>query len=89
MASFDLEDLRRRMDGALEDLHKEFTGLRTGRAAISLLEPIIVEAYGAEMPMPQVGTVSAPETVLASTAIGAMANPYTNTLGSECVFGSE
>ncbi|MBT3396628.1 MAG: ribosome recycling factor [Alphaproteobacteria bacterium] len=69
MASFDLEDLRRRMDGALEDLHKEFTGLRTGRAAISLLEPIIVEAYGAEMPMPQVGTVSAPEPRMLSVQV--------------------
>jgi len=69
MASFNLEDLRRRMDGALEDLHKEFTGLRTGRAAISLLEPIIVEAYGAEMPMPQVGTVSAPEPRMLSVQV--------------------
>ena len=69
MAVFDLENLRRRMDGALEDLYKEFTGLRTGRASISLLEPIIVEAYGAEMPMPQVGTVSAPEPRMLSVQV--------------------
>ena len=69
MSGFDLEDLRRRMDGALSDLHKEFTGLRTGRAAVSLLEPIVVQAYGAEMPMPQVGTVSAPEPRLLSVQV--------------------
>jgi len=69
MAAFDLEDLRRRMNGALDDLQKEFAGLRTGRASISLLEPVIVEAYGAEMPMPQVGTVSAPEPRLLSVQV--------------------
>ena len=69
MAAFDLEDLRRRMNGALDDLQIEFAGLRTGRGSISLLEPIIVEAYGAEMPMPQVGTVSAPEPRLLSVQV--------------------
>jgi ribosome recycling factor len=54
-------DLRRRMDGAIEILRKEFGGLRTGRASASLLDPIHVEAYGNKMPLTQVGTVSVPE----------------------------
>ncbi|MEK9753057.1 MAG: ribosome recycling factor [Rhodospirillaceae bacterium] len=55
------KDIRRRMERAVEVLHEEFAGLRTGRAATSLLEPITVHAYGADMPMNQVGTISAPE----------------------------
>ncbi len=55
------KDIRRRMEGAVEVLHQEFGGLRTGRAATSLLEPVTVHAYGSDMPMNQVGTVSAPE----------------------------
>jgi ribosome recycling factor len=49
------------MDGAIEALHKEFAGLRTGRASAGLLEPIQVDAYGASMPMNQVGSISVPE----------------------------
>jgi ribosome recycling factor len=56
-----VKDLRRRMEGALEVLRKEFAGLRTGRASASLLEPVTVEAYGNPMPLNQVGTVSVPE----------------------------
>jgi ribosome recycling factor len=56
-----VKDLRRRMDGALEVLRKEFAGLRTGRASASLLDPVVVEAYGNSMPLNQVGTVSVPE----------------------------
>ena len=55
------KDVIRRMEGAVDVLIKEFGGLRTGRANISLLEPLMVEAYGSEMPMNQVGTVSVPE----------------------------
>jgi len=55
------KDISRRMEGAIDMLHTEFGGLRTGRAATSLLEPVTVQAYGSEMPMNQVGTVSAPE----------------------------
>jgi ribosome recycling factor len=61
MAKMDTKDLQRRMDGALQALHREFGGLRTGRAATSLLEPLTVDAYGSQMPMNQVGTISAPE----------------------------
>lgn len=53
--------LRKRMDGALEVLRKEFAGLRTGRASPSLLDPVRVDGYGQSMPMNQVGSVSAPE----------------------------
>ena len=61
MADPDIDDLRRRMDGALEALRREFAGLRTGRASASLLEPITVDAYGQSMPLNQVGTISVPE----------------------------
>ena len=56
-----LNDLRRRMDGAIEVLHKEFGGLRTGRASASLLEPIMVSAYGGTVPLNQVASVNVPE----------------------------
>ena len=56
-----LKDLRRRMDGAVEVLRKEFGGLRTGRASASLLEPITVPAYGGTMPLNQLANVSVPE----------------------------
>jgi ribosome recycling factor len=55
------EDLTRRMDGALETLRREFSGLRSGRANPALLEPVRVEAYGSETPLAQVGTIGAPE----------------------------
>ena len=54
-------DLQRRMEGALDVLSREFSGLRTGRASISLLEPIMVDAYGQQMPIAQVGTIGIPE----------------------------
>ena len=57
----DIDDLERRMNGAIEALKREFAGLRTGRASISLLEPLTVEAYGSEMPINQVATLGAPE----------------------------
>jgi ribosome recycling factor len=56
-----LKDLRRRMDGAVEVLRKEFGGLRTGRASASLLEPITVAAYGGTVPLSQLANVSVPE----------------------------
>jgi ribosome recycling factor len=59
--SFDLADLKRRMHGAVSVLKAEFSGLRTGRASINILDPVTVEAYGAPMPLNQVATVSVPE----------------------------
>ena len=61
MTDFDYPDFSRRMDGALEALKKEFTGLRTGRASTSLLDQIQIDAYGSKMPLDQVGTVGVPE----------------------------
>lgn len=59
--SADLNELEKRMHGAMDALKKEFAGLRTGRASVNLLDPVMVEAYGQRMPLNQVGTVSAPE----------------------------
>ncbi|MDA0663466.1 MAG: ribosome recycling factor [Proteobacteria bacterium] len=69
MADIDLDDIARRMDGALEAFGRELAGLRTGRATTALLEPITVDAYGAQMPMNQVGTISVPESRLLSIQV--------------------
>ena len=61
MADPDIDDIERRMNGALEMLKKEFGGLRTGRASASLLEPIVVEAYGSPTPLNQVANINVPE----------------------------
>lgn len=68
-ASFDLSDIKRRMQGAVGVLRDELGGLRTGRASASLLEPITIEAYGARMPLNQVATVSVPEARLLSVQV--------------------
>lgn len=65
----DIDELQKRMDGALEVLRKELQGLRTGRASASLLEPITVDAYGAEMPLNQVGTINVPESRMLSVQV--------------------
>jgi len=57
----DLDDLQRRMDGAMTALRHEFASLRTGRASANMLEPVMVDAYGAMTPINQVGTVNVPE----------------------------
>jgi len=57
----DTDDLSRRMDGAISNLRTELASLRTGRASGSMLEPIMVEAYGQMTPVNQVGTVNVPE----------------------------
>ena len=57
----DTDDLERRMDGAMSSLRTEFASLRTGRGSASMLEPIMVEAYGQRTPINQVGTVNVPE----------------------------
>ncbi|MBV1704162.1 MAG: ribosome recycling factor [Hyphomicrobiales bacterium] len=69
LPKFDLEDLKRRMAGALATLRQELGGLRTGRASASLLEPVRVEAYGQTMPLNQVATVSVPESRLLSVQV--------------------
>lgn len=57
----DTDDLERRMDGAIASLRTEFSSLRTGRASAAMLEPVMVDAYGAMTPINQVGTVNVPE----------------------------
>lgn len=69
MAQFDKADLERRMKGAVESLKGDFSGLRTGRANVSLLDPVVVDVYGAQMPLNQVATVSAPEPRMLSVQI--------------------
>ena len=61
MSAAEMSEIKRRMDGALEALRREFAGLRTGRASVHLLDPVVVKAYGNEMPLVQVGTVNVPE----------------------------
>ncbi len=61
---FDIDDIQRRMDGALAALKRDFSGLRTGRASTALLDALDVDAYGSQMPINQVGTVSVPESRL-------------------------
>ena len=67
--AFDIADIKRRMAGAVTSLKQELGGLRTGRASASLLEPITVDAYGANMPLAQVATVSVPEPRLLSVQV--------------------
>ncbi len=58
---FDIKDLERRMRVAMDQMKKEFSGLRTGRASVNLLDPVVVNVYGSKMPLAQVATVSTPD----------------------------
>lgn len=69
MAAYDKADIERRMKGAVESLRSDLAGLRTGRANTSLLDPIVVEVYGSNMPLNQVATVSAPEPRMLSVQV--------------------
>ncbi len=69
MAEVDLDDIKRRMGGALDAMDREFNGLRTGRASANLLEPLTVEAYGSQMPINQVGTVNVAEARLLTVQV--------------------
>ena len=55
------EDVSKRMNGAIDSLHSDLKGLRTGRASVNLLDPVYVEAYGDKMPINQLGNISVPE----------------------------
>ena len=59
--TFDENDLRRRMVGAVNSLKEDFVGLRTGRASTALLDTVMVDAYGSKMPINQVASLSTPE----------------------------
>jgi ribosome recycling factor len=67
--TFDVSELKRRMQGATQSLRHELGGLRTGRAAASMLEPVQVDAYGTHMPLNQLATVSVPEPRLLSVQV--------------------
>ena len=71
---YDKDDVERRMTGAVESLKGDLSGLRTGRANTSLLDPVVVEVYGAMMPLNQVATVSAPEPRMLSVQVWDKAN---------------
>jgi ribosome recycling factor len=74
MAKYDKSDIERRMQGALDSLKSDLSGLRTGRANVSLLDPVQVEVYGAMMPLNQVATVNAPEPRMLSVQVWDRAN---------------
>ena len=67
--SFDIADIQRRMQGAIQALKHEYSGLRTGRASAALLEPVRVDAYGQTMNLVQVATVSVPEPRMLSVQV--------------------
>ncbi|WP_311270546.1 ribosome recycling factor [Sphingobium sp. WCS2017Hpa-17] len=69
MPQYNKSDLERRMAGAIEALRGDLTGLRTGRANVQLLDPVSVTVYGANMPLNQVATVSAPEPRMLSVQV--------------------
>ena len=68
-AGANMKDLEKRMEGALSALKGEFSGLRSGRASASLLEPIMVDAYGVMMPLNQVGSINVPEPRMISVSV--------------------
>src|ERR671926_9724 len=67
--NFDINELKRRMQGATQALKHELGGLRTGRASASMLEPVQVEAYGSHMPLNQLATISVPEPRMISVQV--------------------
>ena len=69
MAEPDIDDIERRMKGAVDVLRREFAGLRTGRASTGMLDPVVVDAYDAAMPLNQVATVSATDARMLSVQV--------------------
>jgi ribosome recycling factor len=67
--TFDINELKRRMQGALSVLKQELAGLRTGRASVHLLDPIHAEAYGQTMALNQLATVSVPQPRMISVQV--------------------
>jgi ribosome recycling factor len=69
MSDYNKQDLERRMHGAVEALKHDLASLRTGRASSSMLDPIVVEVYGSNMPLNQVATVTVPEPRMISVSV--------------------
>lgn len=67
--TFSLPELKTRMQKSIASLKDELSGLRTGRASPSLLEPVQVEAYGSKMPLNQVATVTVAEARMLSVQV--------------------
>ena len=67
--NYDLNETKRRMQGALQVLRQELGGLRTGRASAGMLDPVQVDAYGTHMPLNQLATISVPEPRLLSVQV--------------------
>ncbi len=74
MPQYDKADVERRMKGAVDSFKSDLSGLRTGRANVTLLDPVVVEVYGSHMPLSQVATVSAPEPRMLSVQVWDRAN---------------
>ena len=68
-ATHNLDELKRRMQGAIQVLKQELGGLRTGRASASLVDHVQVDAYGTHMPLNQVATISVPEPRMISVQV--------------------
>ena len=66
---YDIDDIERRMLRAIDSLKQDFAGLRTGRASASMLDPVVVSAYGADMPINQVATINVPESRMISVQV--------------------
>ncbi|MCR5224946.1 MAG: ribosome recycling factor [Alphaproteobacteria bacterium] len=64
-----LDNLKRKMNAAIDNLMRDFGSLRTGRASVTILDNIMVEAYGSMVPLQQVGTISAPEARLLTVQV--------------------
>ncbi len=67
--SFNINEMKQRMQSSQENLEKEFAGLRTGRANAGMLDPVTVDVYGARMPLNQVATVGVPEARLLTVQV--------------------
>ena len=68
-STFELKDFEKRMLGVIESLKKDFSGLRTGRASATILDPIMVDVYGQKMPLNTIGNVSVPEPRMLSVQV--------------------
>lgn len=84
MPQYDKADIERRMQGAVTSYKNDLAGLRTGRANVTLLDPVVVEVYGANMPLSQVSTVSAPEPRMLTVQVWDKSNvtPVEKAIGS-------
>lgn len=67
--TFSIRDLRARMDKTIENLKSDYAGLRTGRASVNMLDPVVVEVYGSKMPLNQVASVSTPESRMITVSV--------------------